>query len=215
MNANPLILLVSQCLFSADGENLYFVSNRPGGIGESDIWYSSLKADGSWGAPRNVGPKINTPGKEESVMIHPDGKTLYFSSNGHTGMGGLDIYVVRKDENGEWGTPVNLGYPINTYGDENSLLVNGSGNLAYFASNRAGGMGGLDLYQFDLYDAVRPDKITYMKGKVYDAKTKVPLGAHFELIDLATAKHHSPDHYWGYDRSMCADHNARGKRSRI
>ena len=178
----------TQPSFSADGENLYFVSNRPGGIGESDIWYSSLKADGSWGAPRNVGPKINTPGKEESVMIHPDGKTLYFSSNGHTGMGGLDIYVVRKDENGEWGTPVNLGYPINTYGDENSLLVNGSGNLAYFASNRAGGMGGLDLYQFDLYDAVRPDKITYMKGKVYDAKTKVPLGAHFELIDLATAK---------------------------
>lgn len=178
----------TQPSFSADGKTLYFVSNRPGGLGSSDIYYSVLKEDGSWGAPLNIGLKINTPGKEESVFIHPDGKTLYFSSNGHVGMGGLDIYVIRKNEKGEWEEPVNLGYPINTNGDENSLLVNGSGNLAYFASNRAGGFGGLDLYQFDLYDAVRPDKITYLKGKVYDAKTKAPLGAHFELIDLATAK---------------------------
>jgi outer membrane protein OmpA-like peptidoglycan-associated protein len=157
-------------------------------MGGGDIWYSTLKTDGSWGAPVNIGNKINTRGEEESVFIHPDGKTLYFSSNGHVGMGGLDIYVVRKNADGVWGTPVNLGYPINTYGDENSLLVNGAGSLAYFASDRPGGFGGLDLYQFELYDAARPDKITYMKGKVYDAKTKKPLGAHFELIDLATAK---------------------------
>lgn len=178
----------TQPSFSADGKTLYFVSNRPGGYGGSDIWYSTLKEDGSWGTPLNIGKKINTAGKEESVYIHPDGKTLYFSSNGHIGMGKLDIYVVRKNDNDEWGTPVNLGYPINTYNDENSLLVNGAGNLAYFASSREGGFGGLDLYQFDLYDAIRPDKITYVNGKVYDAKTKQPLGAHFELIDLATAK---------------------------
>ena len=178
----------TQPSFSSDGKTLYFVSNRPGGVGGADIWYSTLKDDGSWGTPVNIGKNINTPGKEESVFIHPDGKTLYFSSDGHPGMGKLDIFVVRKNDAGEWGTPVNLGYPINTYGDENSLLVNGAGNLAYFASSRAGGFGGLDLYQFELYDAIRPDKITYMKGKVYDARTKLPLGAHFELIDLATAK---------------------------
>lgn len=178
----------SQPSFSADGKTLYFISNRPGGLGGVDIWYSVLTDAGSWGTPRNIGNKINTPGKEESVFIHPDGKTLYFSSDGHVGMGGLDIYVSRKDDKGEWGTPVNLGYPINTYGDENSLLVNSAGNLAYFASSRAGGFGDLDMYQFELYDAIRPGKITYVKGKVYDAKTKAPLGAHFELIDLETAK---------------------------
>ncbi|MCE9540303.1 MAG: OmpA family protein [Bacteroidetes bacterium] len=178
----------TQPSFSADGKTLYFVSSRPGGFGGSDIWYSTLKEDGSWGAPTNIGKKINTAGKEESVFIHPDGNTLYFSSNGHIGMGKLDIYVVRKNVTGEWGTPVNLGYPINTFTDENSLLVNGAGNLAYFASSREGGFGGLDLYQFELYDAIRPEKITYVKGKVFDAKTKQPLGAHFELIDLATAK---------------------------
>ncbi len=178
----------SQPSFSADGKTLYFVSSRPGGFGGADIWFSTLKDDGSWGMPVNIGNKINTAGKEESVFIHPDGKTLYFSSDGHVGMGKLDIYVVRKNENDEWGTPVNLGYPINTFNDENSLLVNGAGSLAYFASSRAGGLGGLDLYQFDLYNAARPVQITYVKGKVYDAKTKKPLGAHFELIDLATSK---------------------------
>lgn len=178
----------TQPSFSADGKTLYFVSNRPGGLGQSDIWYTTLKDDGSWGTPVNIGKMVNTPGKEESVCIHPDGKTLYFSSNGHVGMGKLDIYVVRKDAAGEWGTPVNLGYPINTYGDENSLLVNGSGNVAYFASNRSGGVGGLDIYQFELPKESRPEQITYVKGKVYDAKTKQPLGAHFELIDLETAK---------------------------
>ncbi len=174
----------TQPSFSADGKSLYFVSARQGGIGETDIYVSTLKPDGSWGFPRNLGPQINTPGKEESVFIHPDGKTLYFGSNGHVGMGGLDLYVSRMDEKGKWGTPVNLGYPINTYGDENSILVAASGNVAYFASNRAGGQGGLDLYQFDLYEGARPGKVTYAKGKVFDAKTKQPLGAHFELIDL-------------------------------
>lgn len=178
----------TQPSFSSDGKSLYFVSNRPGGLGMHDIYVATLKDDGSWGRPVNLGKKINSIGDEESVFIHPDGKTLYFGSNGHIGMGGYDIYVSRMDANGEWQAPINLGYPINTFGDEHSLLVSGAGNLAYFASDRSGGFGGLDLYQFDLYDAVRPGKITYVKGKVYDAKTKQPLGAHFELIDLETAK---------------------------
>ncbi len=176
----------SQPSFSSDGKSLYFVSGRPGGYGETDIYVSTLKSDGSWSNPKNLGKNINTPGNEESVFIHPDGKTLYFGSNGHIGMGGLDLYVSRMDEKGEWGKPINLGYPINTYADENSVLVSATGNLAYFASNRTGGFGGLDIYQFDLYESARPGKITYLKGKVYDVKTNKPLGAHFELIDLAT-----------------------------
>lgn len=178
----------TQPSFSSDGKSLYFVSNRPGGLGAHDIYVSVLKDDGSWAAPKNLGSKVNTAGDEQSVFIHPDGRTLYFGSNGHTGMGGFDIYVSRMSPAGEWQIPVNLGYPINTYSDEHSLLVNGAGDLAYFASERPGGFGGLDMYQFPLYEAARPEKITYMKGKVYDAKTKAPLAAHFELIDLETAK---------------------------
>lgn len=178
----------TQPSFSADGKTLFFVSGRPGGVGSTDIYMSTLDDNNYWTEPINLGTKINTTGKEESVFIHPDGKTLYFGSDGHVGMGGLDLYVSRMDETGKWGEPVNLGYPINTSGDENSLLVGASGNIAYFASNRKGGYGGLDLYQFDLYEAARPGVVTYVKGKVYDAKTKAPVGAHFELIDLATAK---------------------------
>ena len=178
----------TQPSFSADGRSLYFVSARPGGYGETDIYVSTLRTDGSWGAPKNLGPKINTPGKEESVFIHPDGKTLYFGSNGHVGMGELDLYVTRMNDKGEWGEPVNLGYPINSYGDDNSILVGASGDVAYLASNRAGGKGGLDLYEFALYEGARPGKVTYAKGKVFDARTNAPLGAHFELIDLETGK---------------------------
>ncbi|MCW3101984.1 MAG: OmpA/MotB domain protein [Bacteroidetes bacterium] len=178
----------TQPSFSADGKSLYFVSNRPGGMGEHDIYVSELDADGSWKHPVNLGKKVNSKGDEQSVFIHPDGRTLYFSSNGRIGMGGFDIYVVRKDAKGVWGEPVNLGYPINTYGDENSLLVGASGEIAYFASNRDGGLGGLDMYKFDLYKEARPDLVTYVKGKVYDVKSREPLGAHFVLIDLATGK---------------------------
>ncbi|MCW3071380.1 MAG: OmpA/MotB domain protein [Bacteroidetes bacterium] len=178
----------TQPSFSADGKSLYFVSNRPGGMGEHDIYVSELDADGSWKHPVNLGKKVNSKGDEQSVFIHPDGRTLYFSSNGRIGMGGFDIYVVRKDDKGVWGEPVNLGYPINTYGDENSLLVGASGEIAYFASNRDGGLGGLDMYKFELYKEARPDLVTYVKGKVYDVKSRAPLGAHFVLIDLATGK---------------------------
>ena len=179
----------TQPSFSSDGKSLYFVSNRPGGLGyEHDIYVTNLNVNGVWSTPKNLGEKINSIGDEQSVFIHPDGKTLYFSSNGHVGMGGYDIYVAHLNDNGEWSEPINLGYPINTFDDENSLLVSSTGNLAYFASNRPGGYGGLDIYQFELPIAVRPGVITYFKGKVYDIRTKAPLGAHFELIDLETGK---------------------------
>jgi outer membrane protein OmpA-like peptidoglycan-associated protein/tetratricopeptide (TPR) repeat protein len=180
----------TQPSISADGKTLYFVRGivTREGIKEQDIYTSVKSDDGTWGLPVKLSNKINTPGREESVFIHPDGNTLYFSSDGHIGMGGLDIYVSKKDEKGEWGIPVNLGYPINTHNDENSLLVSADGKLAYFASDREGGFGGLDLYSFDLPEQVRPDLVSYMKGKVYDAENKNPLEANFQLIDLATGK---------------------------
>lgn len=179
----------SQPSFSSDGKTLYFVSTRPrGSHGSSDIWKSELQSDGSWSEPVNLGDKINTLSEENSPFIHPDGKTLYFGSRGHVGMGGFDIFYSKLDANGEWSEPVNIGYPINTPADENSLVVSPSGKLAYYASSRPEGYGNLDLYYFELYPEARPDGVTYFKGKVFDAVTKAKLQASFELIDLDTRK---------------------------
>ncbi|WP_317897913.1 OmpA family protein [Aurantibacillus circumpalustris] len=178
----------TQPSFSSDGKTLYFIRGHVvrGGVREQDIYYSVIGEDGRFSEAVKLSSVVNTPYKEESVFIHPDNQTLYFSSEGHPGMGGLDIFMTKRQANGEWGTPVNLGYPINSYEDDNSLLVDPEGKLAFFASARKGGYGGLDIYQFELPADVRPEKITYVKGKVYNAKTKEPLEASFELINLET-----------------------------
>ena len=180
----------SQPSFSSDGHTLYFIRriNGPGNIGQSDILVSHVGANFTWSEPVSVSDLINTAEDESSVFIHPDDQTLYFSSNGHPGMGGLDIFMSRKDSSGKWGKPVNLGYPINTINDENSFLVSPDGETAYFASDREGGFGSLDLYQFSLYEKIRPQPVTYMKGIVFDAETQKTLLASFELIDLSTGK---------------------------
>lgn len=178
----------TQPSFSSDGRTLYYISNRRDGYGSSDIWMCTLNDSGRWGKPMNLGSHINTPGKEEAVFIHPDNQTLYFASEGHIGMGGLDLYMCRRDSLGNWGNPVNLGYPINTFEDESGLIVNGKGNMAYFSSTREGTTGCDDIYMFEIPLALQPVPVTYMKGKVYDTKTSKPLGASFELIDLATGK---------------------------
>ncbi len=178
----------TQPSFSSDGRTLYFIRGTYDKSETHDIYVTHIDDSSHWSVPVPLSDKINTPGDEESVFIHPDDQTLYFSSDGHPGMGGLDVFMSKRQADGSWGDPVNLGYPINTSNDENSLLVSPSGDVAYFASDRKGGNGGLDLYQFELYPAIRPEKITYMKGKVFDATTKQPLAAGFELIDLATAK---------------------------
>lgn len=180
----------SQPSFSSDGRTLYFVRavKGPDGRTQRDILISSIGDRSDWSEPVSVSSKINTSSDEMSVFIHPDDQTLYFSSDGHPGLGGLDIFMSKRMPDGEWGDPVNLGYPINTGGDENSLLVSPSGDIAYFASNRPEGFGGLDLYQFSLPEAMRPQPVSYMKGKVYDIETKKPLSASFELIDLETNK---------------------------
>ena len=180
----------SQPSFSSDGRTLYFVRAIKGSDGRSqrDIMVSKIGDNSAWSEPVSVSDKINTIGDEMSVFIHPDDQTIYFASDGHPGMGGLDIFMSKKSALGEWSEPVNLGYPINSTADENSLLVSPSGELAFFASDRPGGEGQLDLYQFALPESMRPQPVTYMKGKVFDIETKKVLAASFELIDLATGK---------------------------
>lgn len=175
----------SQPSLSADGKTLYFVrGDRNPMKRSSDLYMSVLNDSGEWGKPVKLSATINTAYNEESVLIHPDGKTLYFSSDGHPGMGGLDIFVSTRIGENEWTEPVNLGYPINTSADENSLLVSPMGDVAYFSSDRPGGEGDLDLYSFELPKPLRPNPVSSLKGLVYDAETKKPLYARFELIDL-------------------------------
>lgn len=178
----------SQPSLSADGKTIYFVRGVQGRSGQrdSDIFMADLQDDGTWGQPVRLSNVINTPYQEESVLIHPDGKTLYFSSRGHKGMGGLDIFVSRKDASGNWGEPENLGYPINTEYDENSLMVSADGEIAFFASDREGGYGDLDIYYFIMPEKYRPVKTLYFDGLVFDAVTKKPVPGKFSLIDLKT-----------------------------
>lgn len=180
----------SQPSLSADGKTLFFVRKTRGKDGRfnSDIYYTELDVAGNWKKPIRLPDYINTDQSEMSVLIHPDGQTLYFSSNGHVGMGGFDIYMCRKKPDGTWGYPINLGYPINSYADENSLLVSSDGHVAFFASDRPGGYGDLDLYSFDLPSEFRPQYTTYLKGTVFNIKTKEPLQARFQLIDLKTGE---------------------------
>ncbi len=173
----------AQPSISPDGETLYFISNRPDGVGQKDIWKSERLPDGRWSKPENLGRKINTPGEEQSPFIHHDNKTLYFSSEGLIGMGGFDLFKTTKNEDGSWSDPVNLGYPINTVYHEVGLIVNAAGDRAFFASDRLSNSG-RDLFEFKLYDEIRPNPVSYFKGIVFDADTDTKLEAQFELINL-------------------------------
>lgn len=189
----------SQPSMASDGRTLYFVRGTQvrDGISNSDIYMTRMSDDGGWSAPEKLGGQVNTPWQEESVQIHPDGRTLYFSSNGHPGMGGLDLFVSRMQDDGTWGPATNLGYPINTADDENSLLVSANGEVAYFASDRPGGRGDLDLYAFDLHAGARPQPVSYIRGRVTDKVTGKPVEARVQLYDpvsgeLATGAYSDP-----------------------
>lgn len=180
----------TQPSLSADGKTLYFIRGlrTRDGKKDSDIYVSHLLEDGTWSIAEPLPPHINSNQNEESVLIHPDGKTLYFASRGHVGMGGLDLFVSRMDAKGNWGLPQNLGYPINTLSDENSLMVSPEGDIAYFASDRPGGFGLMDIYYFELPKEDQPVKTLYFDGMVYDSKTVNPLGATFKLTNLSTGE---------------------------
>ncbi|MBC7903991.1 MAG: PD40 domain-containing protein [Gemmatimonadaceae bacterium] len=171
---------------SADKRDLYFMSRRTGGYGGSDLYVSHRMPNGKWSGPENLGAEINTMGDETCPFIHADNQTLYFTSSGHQGYGGDDLFMVRKVANGKWSNPRNLGYPINTIENEGSLVITADGTTAYYASERSDSRGGLDLYTFEMRNDVRPVKTLWIKGKVFDKKTKNGLPSAVELADLAS-----------------------------
>jgi len=178
----------SQPTISPDGRELYFVSNRPGGYGNMDVWKSVLSEKGTFSEPVNLGPTINTPFDEMSPFIHTDNQSLYFSSKGHPGMGDFDLFLSRRNSpSAPWQKPQNLGYPINTNGVENSLIVSSDGKTAYFASDKSG-YGQEDIFWFYLPQQYQAKEVAYLNTKVYDAVSKTPLKANIEIIDLASGE---------------------------
>ena len=149
----------SQPCVSSDGRELYFVSRRSG---NADIYYARRNADGTWEEPQNIGEPINTKGTEMAPFLHPDGHTLYFSSDKHIGMGGFDLFMSRRGEDGQWQAPANLGFPINTSGDEINFFVAADGKTAFISSQREGGNGGYDIYTFELPEEIRSDSANYL-----------------------------------------------------
>lgn len=147
----------SSASLSSDGKTLYFVSNRSDGLGDRDIWKSTLDEKGRWGKPVNLGPTINTPYGEEGVYIHPDGKTLYFSSQGHKTMGGYDIFKsVYDDQTKTWSEPENLGYPVNTPDNDVFFVISASGRHGYYSSVKANGTGEKDIYMITFLGPEKP-----------------------------------------------------------
>lgn len=182
----------AQPSITADGKTLYFASIREGNIGfskdnfTSDIYKSVMNEKGEWGKAENLGKVINTKGDEKSPFIHTDSQTLYFSSNGHQGMGGYDIFYVKGNEQGKFEKPKNIGYPINTNADELSFFVSTDGKHAYFGSKRPQGKGGYDLYSFPLYKEARPEKVLFVKGILMDEKGNLIKDAKIEIKNMIT-----------------------------
>ena len=167
-----------------DKRELYFASSMPGGFGGIDIWVCRMMDNGQWSDPENLGAAINTSGNESCPFVHADNETLYFTSNGHPGYGGDDLYLSRRKKDGGWDAPRNLGYPINTIENEGSLVVASDGRTAYYASDRDDSKGGLDIYTFPIREEVAPLRTLWVQGKVYDRKTGQGLPSAVELVDL-------------------------------
>lgn len=178
----------SQPSISSDGKTLYFASARDS-LSGIDIYYTTKKEDGSWTRAIKLGSSINTPGNEKSPFLHSDSRSLYFSSDTLPGLGGYDIFMSKSDEKGQWGKPVNLGYPINTESDEVGFFVSTDGKTGYFASNKINGGGsGYDIYSFDLYPDMRPNKVYFQKGDMNGEKNEEIIHATIELKDATTKK---------------------------
>lgn len=175
----------SQPSISPNGRMLFFVSNRPGGQGGMDIWYSVRSSDGKWGNPVNPGKVINTTGDEFSPFIYFNSRTLYFSSNGRETFGGHDIYLTTLNRDSTWSTPDNLGPAINTPADETGLVIESSGKRAYFSSVRDKSKG-KDIFYTDLPESVQPEPVSYFRGTVIDKASGAPISARYELTDLSS-----------------------------
>lgn len=182
----------SQPSISSDGKTLYFARGQSGRSKNVNIFISTLRKDGTWSKAKLLEGPINNGLKQESPFIHFDDQTLYFISDGHPGMGGKDIYLSRRQDDGSWGEPENLGYPINTHRDEFSLIVGPNGKQAYFASDRLSEEGGsdnfYDLFSFELPQNARATPIAWVEGYVFDINTEKPLSAGVEIFNLSTGE---------------------------
>ncbi len=167
----------SQAAFSPDGKTVYFSSSREGGIGSKDL-YSISNENNEWGEVTNLGEVINTKGNEESPYIHPDGRTLYFMSTGHPGLGGYDLFISNKRLDGTWTKPRNMGPSINSTQDEGGLFVDLKGKYAYYSKTDKTEKGLIsDIYRFELPQKFKPEPVSYINIKVIDAQTKTPIAA--------------------------------------
>ncbi|HEY4797563.1 MAG TPA: hypothetical protein VII99_00655, partial [Bacteroidia bacterium] len=177
----------SSASLAADGNTLYFSSDRPGGYGKRDIYRVTKLSNGEWSKPMNLGPTINTPEDEDAPFIHPDGKILYFSSKGHKNMGGYDVFrSTLNAEDGKWSEPENLGYPINTPDDDIFFVLSVDGKRGFFSSARLGGYGESDLYVVNFPD--EDLRLTPFKYAVVSEDSLLPVHAKITLTDMVTNK---------------------------
>jgi outer membrane protein OmpA-like peptidoglycan-associated protein len=177
----------SHVAVSFDNNTAYFVSNRPGGFGGKDIWKATRMEGNKWGNIENLGPTINTQYEEDGVFIHPDGKTLYFSSQGHNTMGGYDIFMSTY-EDGKWSNPENIGYPVNSPDDDIFFVLTADGKHAYLSSVKEDGFGMQDIYVITPYENKKQKQfdVVLFKGTVIDKETREKLDAKVEIVDNTT-----------------------------
>lgn len=179
----------SQPSVTANGDWLYFASNRKGGQGGLDIYRCYRLPTGGWSAPENLGPAINTAKDEKSPYIHSDGITLYFSSNGHGGIGGMDIFFSQMDPRSQaWSLPTNIGYPINTESDEVGLIVSIDGSKGYISSDKIKGIGGWDIFYFELPASVRPEYTRLITGRLTDEGGQPPGNVKVRIKNVASTQ---------------------------
>ncbi len=172
---------------SADGNTMYFVSDRPGGYGGRDIYRSVKLPNGAWSKPLLLGPEINTEYDEDAPFIHPDGKTLYFASEGHNSMGGFDIFTSKMQDNSNWTIPENVGYPINTVDDDIFYVTSADSRRAYFSSDREGGYGLIDLYVVELPAPEDGSNLAVLKGYVVPGEGEaIPTNTTVMVTDMET-----------------------------
>jgi outer membrane protein OmpA-like peptidoglycan-associated protein/Tol biopolymer transport system component len=179
LNSNSL---ESTASITPDGKKIYFASNRPGGYGGMDIYVGEKLASGDWGNVKNLGAEINTKYDEDAPFIHPDMKTLYFTSNGIRSMGGRDIFKSVKSV-GKWKSPENMGYPINTPLDDNYFTLTADGSKGFFSSDRQGGYGGQDIYTFEMPEQYANIPLTMLKGKITAGPDKKPVPTRIKLVN--------------------------------
>lgn len=175
----------AQPCISPDGQTLYFTTYRDSINQTSDIYYSTKNTDGSWNKALPL-KQVNTTGNEKSPFMHPDNHTFYFSSDSLPGMGGYDIYMCRIDSTGKWSKPVNIGYPINTEGDEVGFFVSTDGRSGYFASNELKSAGGYDIFSFDIPATIKPERVLFIKGDVKNDENEIVTDAKIELKNIRT-----------------------------